>query len=44
MKKLAILTVAGVMAAGPVMADLMFPSLRYRTGPFAVSGIPIADG
>ncbi|MEL6952470.1 MAG: ABC transporter substrate-binding protein [Pseudomonadota bacterium] len=44
MKKLAILSVAGVMAAGPVMADLMFPSLSYRTGPFAVSGIPFADG
>ena len=25
-------------------ADLVFPSLSYRTGPFAVNGIPFADG
>jgi len=44
MKKLAIATVAAVMAAAPVMADLVFPSLSYRTGPFAAGGIPFADG
>ena len=44
MKKLAIATVAGLMAAAPVMADLVFPSLSYRTGPFAAGGIPFADG
>lgn len=44
MKKLAIATVAGLMAATPVMADLVFPSLSYRTGPFAAGGIPFADG
>ena len=44
MKKLAIATVAAVMAAAPVMADLVFPSLSYRTGPYAASGIPFADG
>ncbi|MEM6636921.1 MAG: ABC transporter substrate-binding protein [Pseudomonadota bacterium] len=33
-----------VMAAGPVMADLVFPSLSYRTGPYAANGIPFADG
>jgi len=26
------------------MADLVFPSLSYRTGPFAAGGIPFADG
>jgi len=29
---------------GPVMADLVFPSLSYRTGPYAANGIPFADG
>ena len=36
--------VAAVMAASPVMADLVFPSLSYRTGPYAANGIPFADG
>ncbi|NRB02757.1 MAG: ABC transporter substrate-binding protein [Rhodobacteraceae bacterium] len=44
MKKLGIAVVAAVMAAGPVMADLVFPSLSYRTGPYAAGGIPFADG
>jgi branched-chain amino acid transport system substrate-binding protein len=38
------MAVAAVMAAGPVMADLVFPSLSYRTGPYAAGGIPFADG
>ena len=42
--KLATVAVAATMAAGPVMADLVFPSLSYRTGPFAAGGIPFADG
>jgi len=42
--KLGTLTVAALMAAGPVMADLVFPSLSYRTGPYAAGGIPFADG
>ncbi|KIN75194.1 Branched-chain amino acid transport system substrate-binding protein [Sulfitobacter noctilucae] len=42
--KLGTLAVAGLMAAGPVMADLVFPSLSYRTGPYAAGGIPFADG
>ncbi len=42
--KLTTLTIAAVMAAGPVMADLVFPSLSYRTGPYAANGIPFADG
>jgi len=42
--KLATMVVAGIMAAAPVMADLVFPSLSYRTGPYAANGIPFADG
>ncbi|MEL6293429.1 MAG: ABC transporter substrate-binding protein [Pseudomonadota bacterium] len=42
--KLATAALAGLMAAGPVMADLVFPSLSYRTGPYAAGGIPFADG
>lgn len=42
--KLATLALGAVMATGPVMADLVFPSLAYRTGPFAAGGIPFADG
>ena len=44
MKKLGLMSVAALMAAGPVMADLVFPSLSYRTGPYAAGGIPFADG
>ena len=43
-KRLVTMAVAAVMAAGPVMADLVFPSLSYRTGPYAAGGIPFADG
>lgn len=42
--KLGTMAVAAVMAASPVMADLVFPSLSYRTGPYAAGGIPFADG
>jgi branched-chain amino acid transport system substrate-binding protein len=42
--KLVTLTVAAMMAATPVMAQLVFPSLSYRTGPYAAGGIPFADG
>ena len=44
LKKLATCAIAGVMAASPVMAELVFPSLSYRTGPYAANGIPFADG
>ncbi|MEM7464978.1 MAG: ABC transporter substrate-binding protein [Pseudomonadota bacterium] len=44
MKKLAMLAAVAAVAAGPAMADLKFPSLDYRTGPFAAGGIPFADG
>ncbi len=42
--KLAAIAVAAVTAASPVLADLVFPSLSYRTGPYAANGIPFADG
>ena len=42
--KLGTYAVAAMMAASPVMADLVFPSLSYRTGPYAAGGIPFADG
>jgi branched-chain amino acid transport system substrate-binding protein len=44
MKKLATLVVAGAMAASPALADLVFPDLSYRTGPYAAGGIPFSDG
>ena len=43
--KLASLALAGAMtAAAPALADLVLPSLSYRTGPYAANGIPFADG
>jgi branched-chain amino acid transport system substrate-binding protein len=42
--KLAAIAAAGMMTAAPAMADLVIPSLSYRTGPYAPSGIPFADG
>ena len=42
--KLATWVAAGLMTAAPAMADLVIPSLSYRTGPYAVGGIPFADG
>lgn len=42
--KLTTLALTALMAAGPAMADLVFPSLSYRTGPYAAGGIPFADG
>ena len=42
--KLGTLAVAAMMAGAPAMADLVFPSLSYRTGPYAAGGIPFADG
>jgi branched-chain amino acid transport system substrate-binding protein len=44
MKRLTTLAMAGAMAAGPAMADLMIPDLSYRTGPYAAGGIPFSDG
>lgn len=42
--KLGTMAVAAMMAASPVLADLVFPSMSYRTGPYAAGGIPFADG
>ena len=42
--KLTALALAAVMGAAPAMAELVFPSLSYRTGPYAANGIPFADG
>ncbi|WP_212523053.1 ABC transporter substrate-binding protein [Actibacterium sp. MT2.3-13A] len=43
-KTLATLALSAVMAAGPALAELVVPSLSYRTGPYAANGIPFADG
>ena len=43
-KTLAIAAIAATAAAAPAMAELVFPSLSYRTGPYAANGIPFADG
>ncbi|MEM8790046.1 MAG: ABC transporter substrate-binding protein [Pseudomonadota bacterium] len=42
--KLAIAAATALATATPAMADLVFPSLDYRTGPYAPNGIPLADG
>ncbi len=42
--KLATILLAGTLAAGPAVADLVFPSLSYRTGPFGANGTLFADG
>ena len=36
--------VATVLGVSPVLAEMVFPSLSYRTGPYAANGIPFADG
>ena len=41
---LALMATAALAVATPAMADLVFPSLSYRTGPYAPGGIPFADG
>jgi len=33
--KIAAAALTAVMAAGPALAELVFPSLSYRTGPYA---------
>ncbi len=44
MKTLAAALIAGAMASGPALADLVIPDLSYRTGPFAAGGVPFSDG
>lgn len=41
---LATAAIVATMATTPVIADLVFPSLSYRTGPYAANGILFADG
>ena len=38
------LVLGAALAAGPALADLVFPDLSYRTGPYAANGIPFSDG
>ncbi|MEM9370730.1 MAG: ABC transporter substrate-binding protein [Pseudomonadota bacterium] len=42
--KLALAATAALAVATPASADLVFPLLSYRTGPYAPNGIPYADG
>lgn len=42
--KLSAVAAAAMLAAGPALADLVIPTLNYRTGPYAPNGIPYADG
>ncbi|KAA2312562.1 ABC transporter permease [Pseudooceanicola sediminis] len=44
MKKVLVSAVAAALVAGPAAADLVFPDLSYRTGPYAANGIPFSDG
>ncbi|WP_439155699.1 ABC transporter substrate-binding protein [Yoonia sp.] len=44
LKTLAAMALAGAMAAGPAMAELVIPDLSYRTGPYAAGGTPFSDG
>ncbi len=36
--------VAAMVLASPAAADLVFPDLSYRTGPYAAGGVPFSDG
>ncbi len=42
--KMAAAAAALTIAAGPALAQHVLPSFVYRTGPYAPSGIPFADG
>ncbi|MCP4319820.1 MAG: ABC transporter substrate-binding protein [Hyphomicrobiales bacterium] len=45
LSKMAIVTaMAAMVGSTPALADLVFPSMSYRTGPYAAGGIPFADG
>ncbi|MDG2356217.1 MAG: ABC transporter substrate-binding protein [Paracoccaceae bacterium] len=43
-KKTILSAIAVIFLVSPVFADLVFPSLSYRTGPYGPNGIPFADG
>ncbi len=44
MKTFAAAALAGLLASGPALADLVIPDLSYRTGPYAAGGTPFSDG
>ena len=44
LKTLVLAACTTAIVAGPAAAELVFPSLDYRTGPYASGGIPFADG
>ena len=44
LKTLAAMALAGTLAAGPALAELVIPDLSYRTGPYAAGGTPFSDG
>ena len=44
LSKIAAIAAAAMMTAAPAFADLVIPTLNYRTGPYAPNGIPYADG
>ena len=44
MKRVMTLAFGAALAAGPALADLVFPDLSYRTGAYAAGGIPFSDG
>ncbi len=44
LKRIAVIAATTLALASPAKAELVFPSLEYRTGPYAANGIPFADG
>jgi len=42
--RFAVAAAVALAVATPASADLVFPMLSYRTGPYAPNGIPFADG
>lgn len=43
-KRLVTILLGAALSASPAFADLVFPDLSYRTGPYAANGIPFSDG
>jgi branched-chain amino acid transport system substrate-binding protein len=42
--RIAAVAAAALIGASPAMAELIFPNMSYRTGPYAAGGAPFADG
>ena len=42
LKSLIVGAATALTMVSPAIADLTFPNLTYRTGPYAVNGIPYA--